>query len=70
MHLVSTLIGRLALCVDALLHKQSLYFWRCDLMLRRVRAFSPCRSMIVHDLGDRHEPKLGHGGLEAMVEVG
>jgi len=26
--------------------------------------------MIVHDLGDRHEPKLGHGGLEAKVEVG
>ena len=24
----------------------------------------------VHDLGDGHEPKLGHGGLEAMVEVG
>jgi hypothetical protein len=39
-------------------------------MLRRVGAFSPCRSMIVHDLGDRHEPKLGHGGLEAKVEVG
>jgi hypothetical protein len=31
--------------------------------------------MIVHDLGDRLrlrllKPKLGHGGLEAIVEVG
>jgi hypothetical protein len=27
-------------------HVHSLYFWRCDLMLRRVGAFSPCWSMI------------------------
>jgi hypothetical protein len=65
------LIGRLALCLDALLHVQP--------VLLEVRLYVLASGSVlavqVHDLGDRLRlcllvPKLGHGGLEAMAEVG
>ena len=65
------LIGRLALCLDALLHVQP--------VLLEVRLYVLASGSVlavqVHDLGDGLrfrllKPKLGHGGLEAIVEVG
>ena len=65
------LIGRLALCLDALLHVQPVFLEvRLD-----VLASGGVLAVQIHDLGDGLrfrllKPKLGHGGLEAIVEVG